>query len=89
MEERISLHQMSNTERENTMGHLPVADSLYLASTKIHSYHRQPDARARSTGNKSNRAAEFQSGNFLTFEGSRGTFESHIKIMNPLQTHTR
>lgn len=60
-----------------------------LASTKIHSYHRQPDARAHSTGNKSNRAAEFQSGNFLTFEGSRGTFESHIKIMNPLQTHTR
>ena len=36
MEERISLHQMSNTERENTMGCLPATDSLDLASTKIH-----------------------------------------------------
>lgn len=49
MEERTSLHQISNTERENTMGHLPAADSLDLASTKMHSYHRQPDARAHST----------------------------------------
>ena len=41
------------------------------------------------TLHETNTAAEFQSGNFLTSEGSRGTFESHIRIMNPLQTHTR
>lgn len=35
------LRQTPNSEKETTVGYLPVADSLGLAVTKVRSYHGQ------------------------------------------------
>lgn len=48
----ILLCQTFNSERETTMGCLPVVDNLDLAITKIHSRQGDPQGRASSTGSK-------------------------------------
>ena len=67
---------------------IPWGVCLQLTALTLPALRYTCDARARSTWNNSNRSAEFQSCNFLTLEGSRGTFESHTRIMNPLK-HTQ